>query len=123
MIFFSLDMLPERTIQCASIRSVKRCLDLRGLFFDFCDYLTRVIPVKADGRGFLATAWWISLFPGLAMLLTVLAVNLMGDWLRDHLDPRLRQTGAVTVADSPLAVPVGPAADEAPARRVTAADT
>ena len=41
----------------------------------------------ADGRGFLATAWWISFFPGLAMLLTVLAVNLMGDWLRDHLDP------------------------------------
>src|SRR3989475_13141726 len=47
----------------------------------------------ADGRGFLATAWWMSLFPGLAMLLTVLAVNLMGDWLRDHLDPRLRQVG------------------------------
>ena len=45
----------------------------------------------ADGRGFLATAWWISFFPGLAMLLTVLAVNLMGDWLRDHLDPKLRQ--------------------------------
>jgi len=44
----------------------------------------------ADGRGFLATAWWITLFPGLAMLLTVLAVNLMGDWLRDHLDPKLR---------------------------------
>jgi peptide/nickel transport system permease protein len=45
----------------------------------------------ADGRGFLATAWWISLFPGLAMLFTVLAVNLMGDWLRDRLDPKLRQ--------------------------------
>jgi peptide/nickel transport system permease protein len=45
----------------------------------------------ADGRGFLATAWWISLFPGLAMLLTVLAVNLLGDWLRDRLDPMLRQ--------------------------------
>jgi peptide/nickel transport system permease protein len=45
----------------------------------------------ADGRGFLATAWWISLFPGLAMLLTVLAVNLLGDWLRDRLDPKLRQ--------------------------------
>ena len=41
--------------------------------------------------GFLATAWWISLFPGLAMLLTVLAVNLLGDWLRDRLDPMLRQ--------------------------------
>jgi len=76
----------------------------------------------ADGRGFLATAWWISLFPGLAMLLTVLAVNLLGDWLRDHLDPKLRQIGAVKAADSPLAVPVGPAADETPARRVTAAD-
>ena len=48
----------------------------------------------ADGRGFIATAWWISLFPGLAMLLTVLAVNLLGDWLRDHLDPKLRQVGA-----------------------------
>jgi peptide/nickel transport system permease protein len=45
----------------------------------------------ADGRGFLATAWWITLFPGLAMLLTVLAVNLLGDWLRDRLDPKLRQ--------------------------------
>jgi len=48
----------------------------------------------ADGRGFLATAWWITLFPGGAMLLTVLAVNLMGDWLRDHLDPKLRQLGS-----------------------------
>ena len=45
----------------------------------------------ADGRGFLATAWWITLLPGLAMLLTVLAVNLLGDWLRDRLDPKLRQ--------------------------------
>ena len=44
----------------------------------------------AEGRGFLASAWWISLFPGLAMLMTVLAVNLLGDWLRDHLDPKLR---------------------------------
>jgi peptide/nickel transport system permease protein len=68
----------------------------------------------ADGRGFLATAWWITLFPGLAMLLTVLAVNLMGDWLRDHLDPKLRQLGARTlVLDAPA---VGPAPVEAPAR-------
>ena len=71
----------------------------------------------ADGRGFLATAWWISLFPGLAMLLTVLAVNLMGDWLRDHLDPKLRQVGGrETVLVSADAVPVGPAVREAPAR-------
>ena len=45
----------------------------------------------ADGHGFLATTWWISLFPGLAILLTVLAVNLLGDWLRNQLDPKLRQ--------------------------------
>src|SRR2546425_11023869 len=54
----------------------------------------------ADGRGFLATAWWISLFPGLAMLLTVLAVNLLGDWLRDRLDPKLRQLGRAIVLEA-----------------------
>ena len=71
----------------------------------------------ADGRGFLATAWWISLFPGLAMLLVVLAVNLMGDWLRDHLDPKLRQLGSrAPVLDAPGIEPVGHAAGEAPAR-------
>jgi peptide/nickel transport system permease protein len=70
----------------------------------------------ADGRGFLATAWWISLFPGLAMLLTVLAVNLMGDWLRDHLDPKLRQLGGRADVLESLGAPVEPALAEAPAR-------
>jgi hypothetical protein len=75
----------------------------------------------ADGRGFLATAWWMSLFPGLAMLLTVLAVNLMGDWLRDHLDPRLRQAGRAAVLDAAVAAPPAPP-DEArvPAAREAA---
>jgi peptide/nickel transport system permease protein len=45
----------------------------------------------AEGRGQLATAWWTVLFPGLAMVLVVLSVNLFGDWLRDKLDPKLRQ--------------------------------
>ncbi len=44
----------------------------------------------ADGRDFLATAWWISTFPGLAIMALVLGVNLVGDWLRDYLDPRIR---------------------------------
>jgi peptide/nickel transport system permease protein len=70
----------------------------------------------ADGRGFLATAWWITLFPGLAMLLTVLAVNLMGDWLRDHLDPRLRQAVRRAPAAVAAAAPIEPAIAEAPAR-------
>jgi peptide/nickel transport system permease protein len=44
----------------------------------------------ADGRELIVTAWWVSMFPGLAIMLTVLALNLLGDWLRDHLDPKLR---------------------------------
>jgi peptide/nickel transport system permease protein len=44
----------------------------------------------ADGRQLIVSAWWISFFPGLAILLTVLAVNLFGNWLRDRLDPKLR---------------------------------
>jgi hypothetical protein len=70
----------------------------------------------ADGRGFLATAWWISLFPGLAMLLTVLAVNLMGDWLRDHLDPKLRQAVRRATVMEPAPAAIEPAIAEAPAR-------
>lgn len=45
----------------------------------------------AEGRDDLATAWWASLFPGLAIALVVMSFNFMGDWLRDWLDPRLRQ--------------------------------
>jgi len=44
-----------------------------------------------DGRNLIDTAWWISFFPGLAIGLVVLAGNFLGDWLRDKLDPRLRQ--------------------------------
>jgi peptide/nickel transport system permease protein len=77
----------------------------------------------ADGRGFLATAWWITLFPGLAMLLTVLAVNLMGDWLRDHLDPKLRQLGArATVLEAPTSAAIGPAIAEGSARGAISGD-
>ena len=45
----------------------------------------------SDGRDRLAVAWWISTMPGLAIMLVVLSMNLFGDWLRDRLDPRLRQ--------------------------------
>ena len=45
----------------------------------------------AEGREFVTSAWWVSLFPGLAILLVVLAFNLLGDWLRDTFDPKLRQ--------------------------------
>ncbi len=44
----------------------------------------------SEGRDYLREAWWISTFPGLGILLTVLAMNLVGDGLRDVLDPRLK---------------------------------
>ncbi|MCC6419867.1 MAG: ABC transporter permease, partial [Gemmataceae bacterium] len=46
------------------------------------------------GREYLNTAWWISVFPGLALMATILAVSLGGDWLRDVLDPNLRHERA-----------------------------
>ena len=45
----------------------------------------------AEGRNYIYTEWWISFFPGLAIMLTVLAFNFLGDWFRDRFDPRLRQ--------------------------------
>lgn len=47
--------------------------------------------IVADGRSYMSTAWWVPTFGGLAIMLTVMGANLMGDWLRDKLDPRLRQ--------------------------------
>jgi len=44
----------------------------------------------ADGRVYISTAWWLATFPGLAILMTVLGINLFGDGLRDTLDPRLK---------------------------------
>jgi peptide/nickel transport system permease protein len=45
----------------------------------------------ADGRELIISAWWVSLFPGLAIMLVVICMNLLGDWLRDRLDPKQRQ--------------------------------
>jgi ABC-type dipeptide/oligopeptide/nickel transport system permease subunit len=46
--------------------------------------------ILADGRGHLRRAWWIATFPGVAIMVTVLGFNFMGDGLRDALDPRLK---------------------------------
>ena len=46
--------------------------------------------MAADGREVITSSWWIFLFPCLAIVLTVLSMNLLGDWLRDRLDPKLR---------------------------------
>ena len=47
--------------------------------------------VVADGRTLIVSAWWIAFFPGLAIMLTVLSLNVFGDWLRDRLDPKRKQ--------------------------------
>jgi peptide/nickel transport system permease protein len=47
----------------------------------------------ADGRVYVTTAWWVALFPGLAITWTVMGFNLLGDWLREELDPQLRTQG------------------------------
>ena len=44
-----------------------------------------------EGRNYITTGWWLALFPGLAILLLVLGINLVGDWLRDLLDPRMER--------------------------------
>jgi peptide/nickel transport system permease protein len=47
--------------------------------------------MAAEGRDYIATQWWLTALPGGMIFLTVLSVNMLGDWLRDRLDPRLRQ--------------------------------
>jgi len=44
----------------------------------------------ADGRELIVSAWWVSMFPGFAIMVTVMSLNLLGDWLRDHYDPKLK---------------------------------
>ena len=48
----------------------------------------------ADGRTYISTSWWLALFPGLCIFFTVLGINLLGDGLRDILDPRLKRSGS-----------------------------
>lgn len=47
----------------------------------------------SSGRDYLTTSWWIATFPGVALTITVLGIILLGDWLRDVLDPRLNNRG------------------------------
>jgi len=44
-----------------------------------------------EGRNYITTGWWLALFPGLAILILVLGINLVGDWVRDVLDPRMER--------------------------------
>ena len=63
-------------------------LDLRAAISDFV--AERSGHRYDPERELIVTAWWVAMFPGIAIMLTVLSLNLLGDWLRDHLDPKLR---------------------------------
>ena len=58
--------------------------------------------ILSDGRAYLERAWWIASFPGIAIFVTVMGINLFGDWLRDYLDPRL---GPGTVRTPWMSIP------------------
>ena len=45
---------------------------------------------RSGGRQFISYAWWVCAFPGIAIMLTILSLNLLGDGLRDALDPKLK---------------------------------
>jgi peptide/nickel transport system permease protein len=45
----------------------------------------------AEGRDYIVTGWWLLVFPGLAIGVSVFGINVFGDWLRDYFDPRLRE--------------------------------
>lgn len=64
----------------------------------------------ADGRNYVASAWWVALFPGLAIFFVVLAVNLVGDWIRDRFDPRspFRRAKMDAALRAAVAAPVSP---------------
>lgn len=53
--------------------------------------LTSLGLMLGSGRDYMMTAWWIAVFPGAMIFLTTLAVSILGDWLRDRLDPTLRR--------------------------------
>ena len=67
-------------------------LKLRTHFSHWYEWGTMVYPrfVIADASGVFDTAWWWMFFPGMALVLTVVAFNLVGDGLRDALDPKSR---------------------------------
>ena len=46
----------------------------------------------SEGKSEILEVWWLSLFPGIAITIVVLAFNFFGDWLRDNLDPKLRRS-------------------------------
>lgn len=76
------------TLRMGTLIIMEASLSFLGLGVD--PHLPSWGGMISDGRGFIWNAWWISTMPGFALLLLVLAINLLGEGLRDILDPRLK---------------------------------
>jgi peptide/nickel transport system permease protein len=87
-------VLVVATLSAARMVIVEASLSYLGLSVQSPDTSWGVMI--AEARDYLQVAWWLALFPGLAISLTVLAISLLGDWLRDRFDSRLRGAGLGT---------------------------
>jgi peptide/nickel transport system permease protein len=76
------------TLQVASVIIAESSLSFLGLGVQPPTVTWGIM--LADGRDHLATSWWLSTFPGIAITLTTLGMIMLGDWLRDVLDPRMQ---------------------------------
>ncbi|WP_436930684.1 ABC transporter permease [Halosimplex halobium] len=78
------------TIQIATIIIIESSLSFLGFSGTTLSWGFDI----ALGRQYLASSWWIAIVPGLMIVIAVVGINLMGDWLRDALDPGIDQGGA-----------------------------
>jgi len=77
------------TLQIGQVIIFEASLSFLGLGIQMPDVSWGLM--LADARAYNTNAWWAITMPGIASMVTCLASNLMGDWLRDSLDPRRRQ--------------------------------
>ena len=78
------------TLELAKVVIAEAALSFLGLGPSGLDYSSWGLML-AEGKDYLSVAWWVATIPGLTIMMTVLSVNVVGDWLRDRLDPRMRQ--------------------------------
>ena len=77
------------TIEVARMVIAEAALSFLGLGPADADYSSWGVML-AEGKNYMTVGWWLAVIPGLAIMTLVLTVNIVGDWLRDRLDPRLR---------------------------------
>lgn len=79
------------TLEFARMIIAEAALSFLGLGPGDADYSSWGLML-AEGKNYLSVAWWVATIPGLTLMTLILAVNIVGDWLRDKLDPNLRGT-------------------------------